>query len=264
MKKRIRLLATAVVFAAMSLCVSCNKDDEEPSNTGGDTPAAPTNVINGHKYVDLGLPDGLLWATCNVGAAKPEDCGDYYAWGETEMKNDYSWSNYKFDKDNGLTKYCTDSSCGYDGFKDDITVLQDVDDVARVKWGSPWRMPTQSECQALIDNTYWQWTTNYHGVDGLNGYIVYRAKDETHKGKKNESSITQLYSIDTDIHLFFPAAGAFDGTSVLQEGSAGMFWSSSLDLSETNWACQLGFFGNVLVSKPGSCRYIGFTVRPVR
>ena len=94
-----------------------------------------------HEWVDLGLTSGTLWATCNVGATAPEDYGDYFAWGETEPKEDYSWSTYKWC--NGSyktqTKYCTNSKYGT---VDDKTELEPEDDAAFVNWGSTWRMPT--------------------------------------------------------------------------------------------------------------------------
>ena len=113
---------------------------------------------NGHEYVDLGLPSGLKWATCNVGASSPEDYGDYYAWGETETKSTYNWSTYKWcnGSSSTLTKYCTDSSRGT---VDDKTTLDLEDDVAHVKWGGDWRMPTRQNYSELIYNCIWEWTT---------------------------------------------------------------------------------------------------------
>ena len=101
-----------------------------------------TGFENGYQYVDLGL--SVKWATFNVGATKPEEYGDYYAWGETETKNDYSWSTYKWSDETGniLSKYNTSI---YYGTVDNKHVLDAEDDVAHVKWGGKWRMPTQSE-----------------------------------------------------------------------------------------------------------------------
>ena len=120
--------------------------------------------INGHEYVDLGLPSGIKWATCNVGASSPEDYGGYYAWGETEEKGYYDWDNYKWcnGSENTQTKYCTDSDYGT---VDNKTVLDLEDDVAHVKWGGSWRMPTSSEIQELLDECIWEWTV-LNGVDG--------------------------------------------------------------------------------------------------
>ena len=98
----------------------------------GDAPSA--NVSNdGHEYVDLGLPSGLLWATCNVGATKPEEYGDYFAWGETEPKSTYNWSTYKYcnGSSTSLTNYCTNSSYGT---VDNKTILEAADDAAHTNY----------------------------------------------------------------------------------------------------------------------------------
>ena len=100
-------------------------------------------VAPSHEYVDLGLPSGTLWATCNVGADTPESYGDYFAWGETEPKTTYDWSTYKYcvGEYDRLTKYCSDTTYGYNGFTDDLYVLQPSDDAATVNWGEGWRTP---------------------------------------------------------------------------------------------------------------------------
>mgnify|MGYP004623234651 CR=1 FL=1 len=109
--------------------------------------------VNNHKFVDLGLPSGLLWAKSNVGAWISYDDGDYYAWGETETKSDYSWTTYK------CTRY--DNS-------DNKTTLEDPDDVATVKWGKGCRMPSKSEFQELYENCKWTWKS----YGGAYGYLV--------------------------------------------------------------------------------------------
>lgn len=105
--------------------------------TSGDGLASQNGnaVIDGHEYVDLGLPSGLKWATCNVDATTPEEYGGYYAWGETEEKENYCWNTYKWCNDSlsTLTKYCTDDSYGI--IVDNKTILDPEDDVAHVKWG---------------------------------------------------------------------------------------------------------------------------------
>ena len=113
-----------------------------------------------HGYVDLGLPSGLKWATCNVGASSPEDYGDYYAWGELSTKDEYTESNCSTYKEHignisGNPQY----------------------DVARKKWGGSWRMPTRAEFKELIDNCTWEWTTkgghNGYKVTGPNGNSIF-------------------------------------------------------------------------------------------
>lgn len=108
-------------------------------------------AANGHEYVDLGLPSGLLWATCNVGASKPEDYGNHYAWGETSTKSSYTESNSKT----------------YGESMGDIAGNSSYD-AATANWGGNWRMPTKTEMQELIANCTWKWTTQ----NGVTGYKV--------------------------------------------------------------------------------------------
>ena len=178
--------------------------------------------VDGHAYVDLGLPSGVKWATCNVGATTPEDYGGYYAWGETEEKSDYNWSTYKWCKgsDTTVTKYCTDSSYGT---VDNKTVLDPEDDVAHVKWGGSWRMPTKAELDELLDNCIWTWTD----INGnVNGTRVYGHKVTS---KTNGNSI------------FLPAAGSRHNTSLDKCGSYGFYWTSSLCEDYSRNALSLGF-----------------------
>ena len=166
-----------------------------------------TGTSNGHEWIDLGL--SVKWATCNIGASSPSAYGDYYAWGETSSKSDYSWSTYKYC--NGsyttMTKYCSDSEYGNNGYTDSRTKLELSDDVARQKWGGSWRMPTYDEFRELIDNCTWTWTT----MNGVNGYKVTSKKS----GYSSRS-------------IFLPAAGYRDDTSLGLAGEYGYYWSSSL------------------------------------
>ena len=183
--------------------------------------------VKGHEYVDLGL--SVKWATCNVGASSPEEYGDYYAWGETGAKSIYDWSTYKwYNGSESLTKYFTDNK----------TVLDPEDDVAHVKWGGSWRMPTDSEMTELYENCTWTWTTQ----SGKNGYKVI--------SKKNGNSI------------FLPAAGAYDGSTLCDAGSYGYYWSSSFSTSYPSSACIV-YFGSSNVSRFDNYRFYGRSVRPV-
>lgn len=132
-----------------------------------------------HEYVDLGLPSGILWATCNVGANVPEENGDYFAWGETIPKDDCDWSDYQYCNGsyNTLTKYCNNPEYGFNGFTDDLTTLQPEDDAATVNWGAGWRIPTKEEWVELFDNTDVSYITQ-NDVRGVlftasNGYSVF-------------------------------------------------------------------------------------------
>lgn len=126
---------------------NCNVYDDCSLN-GQNIDARPTGQENGYTWVNLGLPSGLKWASCNVGAEKPEDYGNRYAWGEVLPKEDYSWETYKYANgafDKLLTKYCNNASYGDNGFTDNKTTLEPEDDAAHVNWGGSWRMPTDAE-----------------------------------------------------------------------------------------------------------------------
>ena len=197
---------------------------------------APANV----QAVDLGLPSGLKWASCNIGATAPEDYGDYYAWGETAPKTDYSWATYKHANgaEDKLTKYCTNATYGNDGFTDNKTTLDPEDDAAHVNWGEDWRMPTDAEWWELRAQCTWTWTTQ----NGVNGYQV--------SSKTNSNSI------------FLPAAGYRTVTELNYAGSYDDYWSSSLNTGSPYNVWGNGFKSD-LVSKNFSRRSNGFSVRPI-
>ncbi len=198
-----------------------------------------------HEYVDLGLPSGTLWATTNVGAASPADYGDYFAWGETSPKTSYNWSTYKLCNGSSttLTKYNEYPGFGTMDYK---TVLEATDDVATVNWGTDWRMSTIEEQQELNNTSYctWTWTTRTNSKgETINGYEV--------KSKSNGNSI------------FLPAAGYHGGTSLLEVGSYGYYWSSSVYSFNTLSACIL-YFDSGSPYCYSNDRFFGLSVRPVR
>ena len=194
-----------------------------------------TLSLNGHEYVDLGM--SVKWATMNVGASSPEDYGDYFAWGETEPKDVYDWSTYKWCNGSytSLTKYNTSSSYGT---VDNKTTLELSDDAARANWGGSWRMPTDAELTELREQCTWSWTTQ----NGVNGYKV--------TSKSNGNSI------------FLPAAGYRNGSALYEAGSNGICWSSSLDTDSPNLAWGV-YFDSGGVSGLNGYRIDGFSVRPV-
>ena len=196
-----------------------------------------TGTENGHEYVDLGLPSGTKWATCNVGASKPEEYGNYYAWGETTPKDYYGWSTYKWCKGSAttLTKYNTRSSYGT---VDNKTVLELADDAARANWGGAWRMPTDAEWTELRENCTWTWTTK----NGVNGYEV--------KSNINGNSI------------FLPAAGGRYDDDLDGVGDGGGYWSVSLSTDYPDDAWRVNFYSDNAFGY-GSYRYYGQSVRPV-
>ena len=184
-----------------------------------------------YEAVDLGL--SVKWASCNVGAESPEDYGGYYAWGETEEKSEYSWNTYKYGQNLEMpAKYCT---------TDNKRTLEPGDDVATVKWGGTWRMPTTPEQHELINNCTWTWTA----INGVSGYRV--------TGPNGNS-------------IFLPAAGYIDGTEVYEESSCGYYWSRAL-YSINNYsfgnAYILIYSGSDYYSHSSMERNTGLSVRPV-
>ena len=212
---------------------------EEVSFTTKEQSSTPNNSTeNGYAYVDLGL--SVKWATCNVGANNPEDYGDYFAWGETEPKDTYNRSTYKWcnDSSSKLTKYCNYNGSGNDGFTDNKTQLELSDDAAHVNWGGSWRMPTYAEWTELREQCTWTWTIQ----NGVNGCRV--------TSKTNGNSI------------FLPAAGRRSGSSLYFAGSSGCYWSSSLDTDNPNnaWFVNISYNG---VGRNNDSRRDGRSVRPV-
>ncbi len=218
---------TAVGYGTATICVKA-----------GDKTASciVTVTIPQPDAVDLGLPSGLKWASFNLGASKPEEYGDYYAWGETETKSDYSWSTYKFGTSNSgpFSKYNTKSSYGT---VDNKTVLDPEDDVAHVKLGGNWRMPTDAEWTALRTQCTWTWTTQ----NGVNGRLVTASNGNS---------------------IFLPAAGYRYDPYLSSAGWGGYYWSSSLNTGVPYYAFIVTFsLGGVGRSNYDRCN--GLSVRPV-
>lgn len=232
--------------------------DSLSNSSSNSLPVNTSNVkaatySNGHEYVDLGL--SVKWATCNVGANKSEDYGDYYAWGETETKSNYDWSTYKWMKSGysdwkHINKYTLPdretSGIWYNNgtfVGDNKIVLDPEDDVARVMWGGDWRIPTDAEREELLDinNCTWTWTTQ----GGKNGFLV--------TSKKNGNSI------------FLPAAGCRNGSSLYDADSCGYYWSSCQG-TNGSYGSQNAYgvyFNSDIVSPDYGSRTYGLSVRPV-
>ena len=192
-------------------------------------------------WVDLGLPSGLLWANHNVGGNEPEDYGDFFAWAETSPKSWYDWTTYQYTCNSnydGLTKYCNMSDHGCNGFNDDLTILQSVDDAA-ASWGNGSRMPTNEEWQELYNTCTNVWTTQ-NGVNGL-----------CFTGPNGNS-------------IFIPAAGCRHESSHYYAGSNGLYWSSSLNTDSPNYAWRISFSSGGCNISGGGNRFFGLSVRPVR
>ena len=239
------LALTAVVMMMSVVFTACSGDDD-------DSKPNPDTV----EYVDLKLPSGTKWATCNLGAKQPKEYGDYYAWGETKSKEKYDWSTYKWMKEGEadwkhINKYTVeDNQTGADWYKkvrsiyefigDNKKTLEDVDDVATVKLGKPWRTPTSEEIKELIDNCQWA-IINADGVKYFQG-----------KSNINNNIIT------------LPCTGYNSGTYVQKANMWIFLWSSSINSTHSSMARILKHqSGNSPVLSKADRRY-GLPVRPVR
>ena len=199
-------------------------------------------------YVDMGAAG--KWAKCNLGAANPQDYGDYFAWGEitgfNEGKTDFAWSNYAWGTaSNALTKYCSQSKKGKDGFTDALTTLLPEDDAAYASLGGKFRMPTRDEWAALRDENYytWTWTDIYDEGMEIRGRTVTSKSD----GSKS---------------IFLPTAGCMVGISLNNARHIGYYWSSSINTDSPDNAKELNFNLSGAGISSGYRRY-GYSVRPV-
>lgn len=192
------------------------------------------------EYVDLALPSGTLWATCNIGATKPEELGSYFAWGETMPKKIYDWSTYKWAKLNSEGNI--DSLIRYNfnktyGVVDSFSTLFPEDDAAIVNLGKDWRMPTKEEIVELYENCKYCWTE----INGVSG-----AKFTSSNGN----------------FIFLPAAGIQE-SFVYNEGNVGYYWTSSFDGDTAAYVLYFYFHSEETTSGK-TVRFIGIPIRPVR
>ena len=196
-----------------------------------------------HEYVDLGL--SVKWATCNVGADKPEDVGGLFAWGETETKTEYNYSTYKF---------CVDGNRGnYSKYNDtDQKTRFDLeDDVAHVKWGGSWRVPTSAEMDELRRECNWTWTTE----NDVKGFRVSGKKE----GYENNSIFIPVNAFNdsvavTTLHQY-PEYGVYWSSTLSHE--SGSFLMGGWDYANGIWFCRDASMGNT------SYRNEGRSIRPV-
>lgn len=169
-------------------------------------------------YVDLELPSGNLWAIYNVGAEDETEFGKYFAWGEIEPKEIYTWKTYKWAKQSyeKITKYCIDTAYGYSDFKDNITQLEPEDDAANVLLKGNWYIPSHEDVEELMNNTEGSWVSNYDGTS-VSGLLL------TGKNKKQ---------------LFLPAVGYKDSDNTHNVDSSGYYWISELNTNSSSDNCE--------------------------
>ena len=188
-----------------------------------------------HEAVDLGLPSGLKWATCNIGATKPEEAGYFFAWGEVAEKEDYSWCTYKWTNECQVTptKYGGSASC----------TLEPEDDAAHVLWGGSWRMPTYEEAMELFN--YSNCTYKFATQNNVLGVLL--------TSKKNGNT------------LFLPIHGFKEGTELKRENERGCWWTSTRPLAYTQQGNAFGTQydqGRTYVGTKNN-RFYGFNIRAV-
>lgn len=226
--KRLSILSSVVIVILLSIS-SCNKK--------GNT----VNTSNEIDYVDLGL--SVMWATCNIGASVPEEVGNYYAWGETENKRKYTWSTYKYcnRSSDKLTKYCYNKAWGNDKV-DNKGFLDLSDDVANIKYGGTWHIPTIEELEELHECCTWSWTT-------INGVLGYK--------------ITSNISGFTDRSIFIPVTGYYDEKDHIATSAGGYYWANSLSVGGGKNASSMYFSSEYVDWYHDSGRNCGLAIRPV-
>lgn len=231
---------TYYVRAYATNSVGISYGEERSFNTlNGNDDNDDNEEIAGHGYVDLGLPSGLKWATCNVGSENPEDYGYYFAWGETSPKTVYDWETYQHWIDNNEDGEFDDGS-------DESTINSDISgdalyDAATANWGESWRMPTKDEMYELVKYCEWELIC----VNGVYGSKVIGPNGNC---------------------IFLPVAGSYDGPSVYYDGGYGYYWTSTPNEYNDCIAYDLNIFGNGNENVSlglGYTRAYGHTVRPV-
>ncbi len=198
-------------------------------------------MIDGHKFVDLGLSSGILWADMNIGAENEADAGDYYSFGELETKETYTKASYKFWDGSAYTKYNADK-----------TTLDAEDDVVTQKWGSKFRMPTDTELEELSTNCEWTYTTRTNSA----GKTVHGA---------------QVKSSTTGGTIFIPESSYMEGASLRSSDlSYGYLLASTIstaspydDAHHFYFYDSHGEFRHVAGPKYDQCRYFGYPVRAI-
>lgn len=218
----------ALMCLATVMLSSCSDKETKP---------AVVDPYNGHEYVDLGL--SVKWATCNIGAKKPEDYGVYFAWGETTPKDNFSWDNYKFTNDGG------NSISKYNG--SDMTELDREDDAAAANWGGSWRMPTLKEFNELMAN-----------CDG-----VWIKEGDPEFGGVAGAKLTSKKPGYTDKYIFIPAAGCRFGSELYGAGLCIYGWSSTLYAADVRRAYRSVLRDTPDVETRSDGRAGGHTIRAV-
>lgn len=219
------------------------------------TGAWAQNLENGHEYVDLGL--SVKWATCNLGATSPEAAGNYLSWGETSPKANYTWSTYLSDLGGTMTR-STDAGTDkdplneyvYDGSNYSTDGIKGTKfDVAKVKLGNNWRMPTLAEFAELANTNNCTWKWYEKGNIEFNGVAGYK--------------ITSMKEGYIGQYIFLPAAGYQHKETVYGKYTYGYYWTATPSSVWAEYAYDFDFYSNGIRPDHANDRYYGHTVRPV-
>ena len=252
-----KAIAAVMLSMAMVFAVGCKPEEEE--NEDNNTPTIVDNggngSLNGHSYIDLGLPSGTLWASCNIGAAAPEGKGGYFSWAETvdkeEHADQFTWIGYKYSaadvfvpNNAHLTKYCSVADYGNNGFTDELTVLQPSDDAATANWGEGWMMPSVAQFEELM--TVCSGTRTY--LNEIEGFQFTSPNGQS---------------------IFLPLAGRYMGeASAWFMFTRGEYWTRELNVDYPysakvfGWDA-IGYANDDDFMQSGCDRCYGISVRPV-
>lgn len=243
--RTMRLLIPMVALLAFAACGKL-QDDSGKTDVGTEQPVPVPEPAPGSDtvelWVDLGLPSGRLWASCNVGASRPEEFGGYFAWGEVAVKEYYDFSTYCLCRGDytSLVKYCNNAAYGYDGYTDTLTVLQPEDDIAALVYGEGARIPTLQDWQELHTGTSITLTNR----GGVRGYLF--------TGSNGNS-------------IFLPFSGLrYEDWQHGNTGQMAYYWSGSLyqEAAHSAWAFYMPTCDKGLLTEEN--RSVGITVRAVR
>ena len=224
--KRILLIFTLPLLVQLSFAAN------RQGSNGNQSSSPSTGFEKGHEWVDLGLPSGNKWATCNIGASTPEEYGDYFAWAETSTKVEYTTGNWKYKTDAGYIKYETKGmKRASPDANDNRTILDLIDDAAHANWGGLWLTPSKKQWEELEEQCTWSWTGNGYRVTGPNGQSI-----------------------------FLPAAGYQSESSSKDVASRGLYWTCVCDI--LTYAYAMVFDSEEHSADRNMNRVLGLSVRP--
>lgn len=244
MRKQFIIIASVCMALSTLVLTGCEKEDKDAISMSQATKGAkPVQGKDGKDYmvVDLGIPGGLLWATCNIGAKTPDEAGTFFSWGETEPKASYGYDNYKWCNGsyNNMNKYTYDYDHAAGKVLDSLKTLQAVDDAATQLLGEGWRIPTKKQFADMIYRCDYKECK----LEGTWGYLF--------TSKENGNTI------------FIPLAGCRDYEELLHT-DWGFYWTTELNTanSEESYVLWLKKSANPVEKKP-QLRYLGLPIRAV-